>query len=167
MVLLPAGLRGDGEETPLQLKLNALAELIAKLGSAAGLLLFSALMIRFFVQLGTDSNRYVILFALVSKFALFTKIQRLVPPRQNFEREGPEFHSDPHHQCYCCCCCCPGGFTPRRDARSRLRHSSYVEAESSRPCSRILRNDGFRYWSVLPLSLRRLMSSDWVTLGFQ
>ncbi|KAE9401479.1 calcium-translocating P-type ATPase [Gymnopus androsaceus JB14] len=47
------GLRGDSENTPLQLKLNDLAELIAKLGSLAGLLLFSALMIRFFVQLGT------------------------------------------------------------------------------------------------------------------
>ncbi|THU94351.1 calcium-translocating P-type ATPase [Dendrothele bispora CBS 962.96] len=46
-------LRGDAENTPLQLKLNNLAELIAKLGSAAGLILFTALMIRFFVQLGT------------------------------------------------------------------------------------------------------------------
>ncbi|KIK62401.1 hypothetical protein GYMLUDRAFT_164480 [Collybiopsis luxurians FD-317 M1] len=46
-------LRGDAENTPLQLKLNDLAELIAKLGSAAGLILFTALMIRFFVQLGT------------------------------------------------------------------------------------------------------------------
>jgi Ca2+-transporting ATPase len=46
-------LRGDPENTPLQLKLNALAELIAKLGSAAGLILFTALMIRYFVQLGT------------------------------------------------------------------------------------------------------------------
>ncbi|KAF9059412.1 Ca-transporting ATPase [Rhodocollybia butyracea] len=46
-------LRGDSENTPLQLKLNDLAELIAKLGSAAGLILFTALMIRFFVQLGT------------------------------------------------------------------------------------------------------------------
>ncbi|GJE94582.1 cation-translocating P-type ATPase [Phanerochaete sordida] len=48
-------LRGDTENTPLQLKLNDLAELIAKLGSAAGLILFTALMIRFFVQLGTNS----------------------------------------------------------------------------------------------------------------
>ena len=47
-------LRGDGENTPLQLKLNRLAELIAKLGSLAGLILFTALMIRFFVQLGTN-----------------------------------------------------------------------------------------------------------------
>ncbi|TFK49949.1 calcium-translocating P-type ATPase [Heliocybe sulcata] len=47
-------LRGDSENTPLQLKLNDLAELIAKLGSMAGLLLFTALMIRFFVQLGTN-----------------------------------------------------------------------------------------------------------------
>jgi Ca2+-transporting ATPase len=45
-------LRGDTENTPLQLKLNDLAELIAKIGSAAGLALFIALMIRFFVQLG-------------------------------------------------------------------------------------------------------------------
>ncbi|KAI0368013.1 calcium-translocating P-type ATPase [Pilatotrama ljubarskyi] len=48
-------LRGDTENTPLQIKLNNLAELIAKLGSAAGLILFSALMIRFFVQLGTHN----------------------------------------------------------------------------------------------------------------
>ncbi|THG98741.1 hypothetical protein EW026_g3507 [Hermanssonia centrifuga] len=47
-------LRGDTENTPLQSKLNDLAELIAKLGSAAGLILFSALMIRFFVQLGQN-----------------------------------------------------------------------------------------------------------------
>ncbi|KAJ7227098.1 Ca-transporting ATPase [Mycena pura] len=46
-------LRGDADNTPLQIKLNALAELIAKLGSAAGLVLFTALLIRFFVQLGT------------------------------------------------------------------------------------------------------------------
>jgi len=46
-------LRGDTEHTPLQFKLNYLAELIAKIGSAAGLALFTALMIRFFVQLGT------------------------------------------------------------------------------------------------------------------
>ncbi|EIN10054.1 Ca-transporting ATPase [Punctularia strigosozonata HHB-11173 SS5] len=46
------GLQGAAESTPLQLKLNDLAELIAKLGSAAGLILFTALMIRFFVQLG-------------------------------------------------------------------------------------------------------------------
>ncbi|KDR79013.1 hypothetical protein GALMADRAFT_64503 [Galerina marginata CBS 339.88] len=45
-------LRGDTENTPLQLKLNDLAELIAKIGSVAGLALFTALMIRFFVQLG-------------------------------------------------------------------------------------------------------------------
>ncbi|KAI0342676.1 calcium-translocating P-type ATPase [Trametopsis cervina] len=48
-------LRGDAENTPLQLKLNDLAELIAKLGSAAGLILFTALMIRFFVQLGQNN----------------------------------------------------------------------------------------------------------------
>ncbi|WWC70446.1 calcium-translocating P-type ATPase, PMCA-type [Kwoniella pini CBS 10737] len=50
-------MRGDSENTPLQIKLNGLAELIAKLGSLAGLLLFSALMIRFFVQLKTNPDR--------------------------------------------------------------------------------------------------------------
>ena len=38
------------------MKLNHLAELIAQLGSLAGLLLFTALMIRFFVQLGTNDT---------------------------------------------------------------------------------------------------------------
>ncbi|KAI6009320.1 Ca-transporting ATPase [Pisolithus marmoratus] len=48
-------LRTDTENTPLQLKLNVLAELIAKMGSIAGMRLFSSLMIRFFVQLGTGN----------------------------------------------------------------------------------------------------------------
>lgn len=50
-------MRGDADETPLQIKLNYLAELIAKLGGASGLLLFIALMIRFFVQLKTNPDR--------------------------------------------------------------------------------------------------------------
>ncbi|KIJ51508.1 hypothetical protein M422DRAFT_157926 [Sphaerobolus stellatus SS14] len=50
-------LSGDTENTPLQLQLNALAELIAKLGSIAGIFLFSVLMIKFFVQLKTDPDR--------------------------------------------------------------------------------------------------------------
>lgn len=54
---LMLSLRGDAEDTPLQAKLNNLAELIAKLGAAAGGLLFAALMIRFFVQLGTNPDR--------------------------------------------------------------------------------------------------------------
>ncbi|KAN0060767.1 plasma membrane calcium [Thecaphora frezii] len=54
---LMLSLRGDAEDTPLQGKLNRLAELIAKLGSSAGLLLFFALMIRFFVQLKTKPDR--------------------------------------------------------------------------------------------------------------
>lgn len=49
-----AALRIDAENTPLQAKLNRLAELIAKLGSLAGCILFAALLIRFFVQLGTN-----------------------------------------------------------------------------------------------------------------
>ncbi|GAA5933412.1 calcium-transporting ATPase PMC1 [Sporobolomyces koalae] len=50
-------LQGDAQDTPLQIKLNHLAELIAKLGSAAGLVLFAALMIRFFVGLKQDPDR--------------------------------------------------------------------------------------------------------------
>jgi len=57
-------LRGDSEDTPLQLKLNALAELIAKLGSVAGLALFVALMIRFFVQLGKGDPPRSVLYLL-------------------------------------------------------------------------------------------------------
>ncbi|KAG6888833.1 hypothetical protein C0995_005708 [Termitomyces sp. Mi166 len=48
-------LQADPETTPLQLKLNALAELIAKIGSIAGFILFAALLIRFFVQLGQNN----------------------------------------------------------------------------------------------------------------
>jgi Ca2+-transporting ATPase len=51
----PLALRTDAENTPLQLKLNVLAELIAKIGSIAGIILFSTLMIRFIVQLATGS----------------------------------------------------------------------------------------------------------------
>jgi Ca2+-transporting ATPase len=45
-------LRAEAGQTPLQLRLLAFAELVAKLGSLAGVLLFTTLMIRFFVQLG-------------------------------------------------------------------------------------------------------------------
>ncbi|PQE25881.1 putative calcium P-type ATPase NCA-2 protein [Rutstroemia sp. NJR-2017a BBW] len=44
-------LREDPESTPLQSKLNTLAEYIAKLGGAAGLLLFIVLFIEFLVRL--------------------------------------------------------------------------------------------------------------------
>ncbi|KAJ1818774.1 plasma membrane calcium [Coemansia sp. RSA 2598] len=45
-------LRTKNEPTPLQTKLNNLAELIAKLGGAAGLLMFITLIIKYFVQFG-------------------------------------------------------------------------------------------------------------------
>ncbi|KAH9024007.1 hypothetical protein EDB83DRAFT_1980676 [Lactarius deliciosus] len=48
-------LRRDSENTPLQLKLNDLSEIIAKISSVAGGLLFAALLIRYFVQLGTNN----------------------------------------------------------------------------------------------------------------
>jgi P-type Ca2+ transporter type 2C len=44
-------LQDEGQTTPLQSKLNVLAEYIAKLGLAAGLLLFIVLFIKFLVQL--------------------------------------------------------------------------------------------------------------------
>ncbi|KAF2396601.1 calcium-translocating P-type ATPase [Trichodelitschia bisporula] len=44
-------LRDDNEVTPLQFKLNVLAGYIAKLGSAAGLLLFGVLLIEFLARL--------------------------------------------------------------------------------------------------------------------
>ncbi|KAF8640285.1 hypothetical protein AX16_010180 [Volvariella volvacea WC 439] len=47
-------LRGDTETTPLQLKLNRLAETIAKIGASAGGALFTALMIRYFVELARN-----------------------------------------------------------------------------------------------------------------
>ncbi|KAH9159735.1 calcium-translocating P-type ATPase [Lactarius sanguifluus] len=48
-------LRRNSENTPLQLKLNDLSEIIAKIGSIAGGLLFAALLVRYFVQLGTNN----------------------------------------------------------------------------------------------------------------
>ena len=48
-------LRRDSENTPLQLKLNDLAEVIAKIRSIAGGLLFVSLLIQFFVEIGTNS----------------------------------------------------------------------------------------------------------------
>ena len=49
-------LREDPEVTPLQSKLNTLAEYIAKLGGAAGLLLFIVLFIEFLVRLPHNSS---------------------------------------------------------------------------------------------------------------
>ncbi|KAJ9096327.1 hypothetical protein QFC21_005147 [Naganishia friedmannii] len=54
---LMMSLRTEGEITPLQTKLNRLAELIATFGASAGGLLFFCLMIRFFVQLKSMPNR--------------------------------------------------------------------------------------------------------------
>ena len=59
--------------TPPQVKLNHLAELIAKIGSAAGLALFVALMIKFFIQLGKGvPHRSVYIFKVREKNMLLT-----------------------------------------------------------------------------------------------
>ncbi|KAF1985007.1 plasma membrane calcium-transporting ATPase 3 [Aulographum hederae CBS 113979] len=49
-------MREEGEVTPLQSKLNVLAEYIAKLGGAAGLLLFVVLLIKFLAHLPKDDR---------------------------------------------------------------------------------------------------------------
>ncbi|OQO12120.1 hypothetical protein B0A48_02759 [Cryoendolithus antarcticus] len=49
-------LREDGEATPLQVKLNTLAEYIAKLGSGAALLLFVVLLIKFLAALKGNTD---------------------------------------------------------------------------------------------------------------
>ena len=49
-------LQDEGQTTPLQSKLNILAEYIAKLGLAAGLLLFVVTFIKFLAQLGSLGN---------------------------------------------------------------------------------------------------------------
>ncbi|QIX01702.1 hypothetical protein AMS68_007219 [Peltaster fructicola] len=49
-------LREENEATPLQMKLNKMAEYIAKLGSAAALLLFIVLLIKFLANLRYDSS---------------------------------------------------------------------------------------------------------------
>lgn len=49
-------LKDDGQTTPLQSKLNILAEYIAKLGLGAGLLLFLVLFIKFLATLGSISG---------------------------------------------------------------------------------------------------------------
>jgi Ca2+-transporting ATPase len=50
-------MQGEAEATPLQVKLNGLAELIVYVGSVAGGLLFLALFIRFLVELKTIPGR--------------------------------------------------------------------------------------------------------------
>ena len=58
----------DSENTPLRLNMNDLAEAIAKIGSVAGGLLFVALLIRCFFELGTNSlQRYFDLSSLLNK----------------------------------------------------------------------------------------------------
>ena len=52
--IMAAMRHGEDNETPLQLKLNRLANWIAYAGSVAGGILFLALMIRFFTHLGRD-----------------------------------------------------------------------------------------------------------------
>jgi Ca2+-transporting ATPase len=50
-------LSDDSENTPLQLKLNDLAEAMAKIGSVAGGLLFAALIVRYFFEPGTNNRQ--------------------------------------------------------------------------------------------------------------
>ncbi|KIJ66705.1 hypothetical protein HYDPIDRAFT_26133 [Hydnomerulius pinastri MD-312] len=102
-------LRTDAENTPLQLKLNILAELIAKIGSIAGIILFGALMIRFFVQLGTGNpERFVC--------STLTPLRRsLIVPTKERKPEGHGFRANTHYISHT-----SGGCSPRRRAHPRL-----------------------------------------------
>jgi len=53
---LSTALRTETENTPLQVKVNNLAELIAKICLGASLILSVVLMVQFFLLLGTDSS---------------------------------------------------------------------------------------------------------------
>jgi hypothetical protein len=59
----------DSESTPLQLKLNDLAEAITKTGSIAGGLLCVSLLLRYFFEPGTaNPQRYFDASSLLSKY---------------------------------------------------------------------------------------------------
>ncbi|KAG8717390.1 hypothetical protein FRC09_014350 [Ceratobasidium sp. 395] len=84
-----ATLPGNTRSTLLQLKLNALAEFIAKLGSAAGLILFSALVIKFFVHFKAKSERStnekaasLVQFLIISVTAPIGKLKEESVPRK-------------------------------------------------------------------------------------
>ncbi len=77
----------------MQLKLNDLAEVIAKIGSIAGGLLFASLLIRYFVQLGkNDPQRYFDVSPLASE-------QTLSFFMQDVERKGNSLREHSHHRC--------------------------------------------------------------------
>ena len=78
-------LRADTENTPLQIKLNSLAELIAKVGSIASLILFGVLIISFFLRLGSDHLSLVI-----TAVTLLIGVVVVVP-------DGVYRHITPHH----------------------------------------------------------------------
>jgi Ca2+-transporting ATPase len=84
---------GEAEDPPLQLKLNDLAELTAKIGSIAGLLFFLALLIKFCVRLARDGFRYV--------FPLFWRIETNGPHvsfyPQNFHPGGELVRRNTHY----------------------------------------------------------------------
>jgi Ca2+-transporting ATPase len=62
-------LSNDSEITPLQLKLHDLAEALAKIGSVAGGLLFVALLVRHFFEVGTNNlQRYFDASSLLRKY---------------------------------------------------------------------------------------------------
>jgi hypothetical protein len=87
----PTCLHDETPATPLQLKLNALAEVIAKLGSLVGLLLFIALMICFFIQLKTEppctANQKVMSFVQILIISV-TPITVTVPEGASGRNEG-------------------------------------------------------------------------------
>jgi Ca2+-transporting ATPase len=77
--------REDIENTPLQLKVYAVGELIAQIGSLAGLLLFLALLIRFFVQLGTGEPVRCVLHLLEGNIFIDRMLSPLGPRWKNVQ----------------------------------------------------------------------------------
>jgi Ca2+-transporting ATPase len=87
----------------LQLKLNDLAELIAKIGATAGLLLFAGLMVRFIVQLVKNDPVWSVVY--FNQNYIFTHSNQ-----QQCESEGIHFREYSDHCCDIDCGRCSRGF---------------------------------------------------------
>ena len=120
------GLQTEMEDTPLQKKLEDLAENIGKAGLAAAVLMFIVLIVRYFVEKGkipttTRSLRTfheimkkggVSLFFFLSLFPPFFSVDYASCEGRGIPtwRTNCEGHCRVHHFCGdSCCCCCPRG----------------------------------------------------------
>ena len=123
-------------ELPLQLNLNALAELIAQLCSAAGLILYTALMIRFFIQLGEGEPARWEIYSYLVRYWGANKYYYL----QECKPEGYRIHSDTYHLCYFDHRGCPWRSSFGGHSRSCFHHETHDLWETSHTGFRILPN---------------------------